>query len=136
MGLHASTKRRGRSLSTSSDQRRSPRFWLDVDWFVESNGCSTLGRGVEISVRGAMLPVTCTSPFTPEVTLYLSLAARPKMFKARCSALMREGDGWVLTFHDVAPEDLQLLGSTLLGEYGLLALPGAPPADSDIDVRE
>lgn len=108
---------------TYQQRRRYPRFFLDVDWFVESDGCSTLGRGLEISVRGATLPITCLSPFTPSVTLFLSLPARPRMFKARCSAFMREGRGWVLTFHDVSPEDLQLLGSTLIGEYGLLALP-------------
>ncbi|MBL9037174.1 MAG: hypothetical protein JNG84_01545, partial [Archangium sp.] len=64
-----------------------------------------------------------TSPFTDDVTLYLSLAARARMFKARCSAEMKDKGRWVLTFNEVAPDDLQLLGSTLIGEYGLLALP-------------
>lgn len=110
--------------SAESQSRRYPRFHLDVDWFVESQGCSTLGRGVEISVRGAMLPVTCLSPFTPSVTLFVSLPLSPRMFKAHCSARQRPGQGWVLTFQDVSPEDLQLLGTTLLGEFGTLALPG------------
>jgi len=95
---------------------------LDLDWFVESGGCSTLGRGLEISVHGATLPVACKSPFTPEVTLYVSFPARPKMFKARCTAVMRD-HGWVLQFLEVSPEDLQLLGTSLIGEFGLLALP-------------
>lgn len=115
----------GRSVSAPPPIRRYPRFFLDFDWFVESHGCSTLGRGLEISVRGAMLPVACLSPFTPEVTLFVSLPARQNMFKARCSARQRDGQGWVLSFHDVSPEDLQLLGSTLIAEFGALALPEA-----------
>ena len=102
--------------------RRYPRFHLDVDWFVESKGCSTLGRGIELSVRGALLPVTCTSPFTEDVTLYLSLPARPKMFKARCCATT-SARGWVLHFEEISPDDLQLLGQTLLSEFGAAALP-------------
>lgn len=103
--------------------RRYPRFQLDVDWFVESDGSSSLGRGLELSARGALLPVTCTSPFTENVTLYLSLPLRPRMFKARCSAEMREGRGWVLHFEEVSPDDLQLLGHTLLSEFGTASLP-------------
>lgn len=110
--------------SSSGGRRRYPRFFLDVDWFVESNGCSAMGRGLELSVRGALLPVTCRSPFTPQVTLFVSLPARQTMFKAACSAVQREPRGWVLTFEEVTPEDLALLGATLIGEYGLLALPG------------
>jgi hypothetical protein len=102
--------------------RRYPRFHLDVDWFVESKGCSTLGRGIELSVRGALLPVACRSPFTHDVTLYLSLPARERMVKARCSATSTER-GWVLTFEELAPDDLQLLGQTLLAEFGDAALP-------------
>lgn len=102
--------------------RRYPRFHLDVDWFVESKGCSTLGRGIELSVRGALLPVSCNSPFTQDVVLYLSLPARPKMFRARCSATSSER-GWVLHFEESAPDDLQLLGHTLLSEFGAAALP-------------
>ncbi|MFZ5444572.1 MAG: hypothetical protein ACOZQL_31555 [Myxococcota bacterium] len=108
---------------TTVQGRRYPRFHLDVDWFVESKGSSSLGRGVELSVRGALLPVACTSPFTTEVTLFLSLPARPQMFKARCSAQMLAGRGWFLRFEEIAPEDLQLLGHTLLSEFGTAALP-------------
>lgn len=121
--IRRSERRTERRTPGFQQRRRYPRFHLDVDWFVESDGCSTLGRGLEISVRGATLPVTFLSPFTRHVTLFISLPARPKMFKARCSAFMREGRGWVLTFHETSPEDLQLLGTTLIGEYGLLALP-------------
>lgn len=103
--------------------RRFPRFQLDVDWFVESQGSSSMGRGLQISARGALLPVTCTSPFTDGVTLYLSLPLRPKMFKARCTAEQEEGRGWVLHFDEVSPLDLQLLGHTLLSEFGTESLP-------------
>ena len=116
--MATSTKRKKAAVQG----RRYPRFTLDVDWFVESRGCSTLGRGIELSVRGAKLPATCTSPFTEEVTLYLSLPARPKMFKALCSA-RNEGRAWLLHFNEIAPEDLQLLGHTLLTEFGAAALP-------------
>ncbi|MDP2272232.1 MAG: PilZ domain-containing protein [Archangium sp.] len=103
--------------------RRYPRFHLDVDWFVVSKGCSTLGRGIELSVRGALLPATCNSPFTDEVTLYLSLPLRPKMLKAQCTASNQGQRGWVLHFEELSPEDLQLLGHTLLTEFGVAALP-------------
>lgn len=109
--------------STTRQGRRSPRFHLDVDWFVASRGCSSMGRGVELSVRGALLPVTCTSPFVAEVTLFLALPARAAMFKARCAA-RQTPRGWVLTFGEVAPEDLQLLGQTLAQAFGPVALPG------------
>lgn len=109
-----------------SQRRRTPRFFLDVDWFVESQGCSTLGRGLELSIHGATLPITCRSPFSHDVTLYLSLPERPRMFKAKGTAAMRAGAGWVLTFTEVSPEDLQLLGNILIAEYGVRALPNHP----------
>jgi hypothetical protein len=114
--------------------RRSPRFTLAVDWFIESAGCSTLGRGLELSVRGALLPLAFTSPFAPHVTLFVSLPLRERMFKARCSASQTER-GWVLDFEEVAPEDLQLLGHTLIGEFGLAAFPNLerrPPVELDL----
>lgn len=112
------------SSRKSAGTRRYPRFHLDVDWFVKSNGgCSTLGRGIELSVRGALLPVTCTSPFTEHVTLYLSLPLRQKMLEARCSASNHGHRGWVLHFEEISPEDLQLLGHTLVTEFGVAALP-------------
>lgn len=112
-----------RTRNVKPRTRRYPRFSFDVDWFVESAGCSTLGRGLELTVRGAMLPVTCTSPFTEQVTLHLSLPARERMFKAKCVAVMHEGRGWALEFVEVSPEDLQLLGHTLIAEFGVAALP-------------
>jgi hypothetical protein len=108
---------------TAVQGRRYPRFQLDVDWFVESKGSSSMGRGIELSVRGALLPVTCTSPFRDDITLYLALPARQKMFKAKCTATMHAGRGWALQFDEIAPDDLQLLGHTLLTEFGTAALP-------------
>ncbi len=81
-----------------------------------------MGRGLELTVRGAMLPATCRSPFTDHVVLHVSFPARERLFKAKCSAV-GGGRGWRLTFEEVSPEDLQLLGHTLIGEFGLLALP-------------
>lgn len=81
-----------------------------------------MGHGIELSARGALLPVTCTSPFTDDVTLFLSLPLRQKMFKAKCSAEMKDR-GWVLHFEEIAPDDLQLLGHTLLTEFGTASLP-------------
>lgn len=98
--------------------RRYPRFTLDVDWFVESAGCSTLGRGLEVSVKSALLPIRCSGQFSQEATLFLSLPRRERMFKASCSAHMDEGRGWVLQFKQVSSEDLQLLGHTLLATFG------------------
>jgi hypothetical protein len=109
--------------STKVASRRYPRFKLDVDWFVESAGCSTLGRGLEVSVRGALLPLSCSGRFSSEVTLFLSLPQREQMFKARCSAERHGARGWVLVFEEVSPEDLQLLGHALISEFGLAALP-------------
>ena len=82
-----------------------------------------MGRGIELSVRGALLPATCTSPFTDQVTLYLSLPARAKMLKVQCSAANHPRRGWVLLFEELSPEDLQLLAETLVTEFGTHALP-------------
>lgn len=112
-----------RKESAPVQGRRYPRFHLDVDWFVQSQGCSTLGRGIELSVRGALLPPTCTSPFTNHVTLYLSLPLQEQMFKAECSAAKHGLRGWVLRFEEIAPDNLQLLGHTLVSEFGAAALP-------------
>jgi hypothetical protein len=103
--------------------RRHPRFHLDVDWFVEAKGCSTFGRALEVSVRGALLPVACLGLQPGEVTLHLSLPARERMFKARCRVVQQTERGWVLTFLEVEPDDLQLLGQVLLHEFGPAALP-------------
>lgn len=129
-----------RKSAATVQGRRYPRFHLDVDWFVvskppgatahgEQKGCSTLGRGIELSVRGALLPVTCTSPFTDDVTLYLSLPSQPRMLKALCTASKHGQRGWVLHFEEISPEDLQLLGDTLLTEFGVAALPNRERRD-------
>jgi hypothetical protein len=103
--------------------RQFPRFALDVDWFVESEGASAMGRGLELSVRAAQLPFTCTSPFPQDVTLHLALPLRERLFRAPCRAVHFGERGWCLHFGEIAPEDLQLLGHTLLAEFGQAALP-------------
>ena len=115
-----------RTTSTQFDgggRRRWPRFFLDLDWFVESDGCAAMGRGLELTVRGAKLPDSCRSPFAHRVVLHVSFPSRERLFKAKCSAVTSEARGWRLTFDEVSPEDLQLLGHSLIGEFGLLALP-------------
>lgn len=111
-----------RKSAATVQERRSPRFHLDVDWFVVSKGCSTLGRGIELSSRGALLPVTCTSPFADQVTLYLSLPLRPKLLEASCTASNSSQHGWVLHFNEISPDDLQLLAHTLMTEFGAAAV--------------
>lgn len=106
------------------NRRRYPRLFLDVDWFLEADGCSTLGRGLEISPRGALLPIQRTATFSPSVVLYVCLPARPRMFKAQGLATPTEGDrGWLIRFTEVSGEDLTLLGSSLVDFYGLEAIP-------------
>ncbi|MBX7113602.1 MAG: hypothetical protein K1X64_04645 [Myxococcaceae bacterium] len=116
-------RRRGRREAHAAPRRRYPRLFLDVDWFIESLGCSTLGRGLEISPRGALLPLQFKGPFSSEVTLHVCLPARPKMFRARGHATSRPDRGWAIQFSDVTTEDLNLLAATLIEEYGLQALP-------------
>src|SRR5690242_21778655 len=93
---------RRREFSMTHSRRRYPRLHLDVDWFVESNGCSTLGRGLEISPRGALLPVTCIGQFSSAVTLHVALQSRPRMFKAKGLAMTRRERGWAIVFRDVS----------------------------------
>jgi hypothetical protein len=110
-------------MAERRSRRRYPRLFLDVDWFVESDGCSTLGRGLEISPRGALLPVTCIGRISSSVTLHVSLPARSKMFKAKGQASNRRERGWAIIFKHVSHEDLHLLAMELIAEHGLDAIP-------------
>lgn len=116
-------RNRRREFSLTHARRRYPRLALDADWFVESDGCSTLGRGLEISPRGALLPITCVGRFSSAVTLHVALPARPRMFKARGVAMTRRERGWAIAFRDVSSEDLQLLALSLIDVHGLAAVP-------------
>lgn len=118
-------RRDKRRLPLYLSRRRYPRVFLDVDWFIEAEGCSSMGRGLEISPRGAYLAVPRTSDLTSKITLHVSLAGRARLFKAKGMASPRSGPkGWVIRFHDVSPEDLTFLGQALIEEAGLGALPG------------
>ena len=110
-------------MSDRARRRRYPRLFLDVDWFVESSGCSALGRGLEISPRGALLPVTCMGPLSTDVTLHVSLPASTKMFKAVGVASVRKERGWAIIFREVSHENLHLLAMELIAEHGLDAIP-------------
>jgi hypothetical protein len=124
MALRLVTDRRQKSRDASfHSRRRYPRLFLDVDWFVESQGCSTLGRGLEISLRSARLPVACVGTFSEQVTLFVALPGRAKMFKAQARAEPKSERGWVLQFASVSDEDRGLLAVSLIDEYGLVALP-------------
>ncbi len=124
MALRLVTDRRQKSrVPAFHSRRRYPRLFLDVDWFVESDGCSTLGRGLEISLRSARLPVTCVGTFSQKVTLFVSLPGRAKMFKALGRAEAKSDRGWVIHFSSISDEDRGLLAATLIDEYGLVALP-------------
>lgn len=122
MRIPGDRRQRRRDTAVGS-RRRYPRLFLDVDWFAEANGCSTLGRGLEISPRGALLPVSCKGELTGDVLLYVSLPERPRMFRAKGRAASRAERGWVIHFHEVAEDDLALLAESLITEYGLAALP-------------
>ena len=130
-------QQKGVAAVLDSARRRYPRLKLDVDWFVESHGCSTLGRGLDISPRGATLPVTCRSPFSRDVTLYVALPDRAKMFKARGNAVQR-ASGWAIVFREVELDDLNLLARTLIDEFGVEAVRGDdrnPSKSQGIEVR-
>ncbi len=118
-------RREKRRLPAFLARRRYARVFLDVDWFIEADGCSTLGRGLELSPRGAFLPVARTADLTAAVTLFVSLPQRARLFKARGVASPSGGPkGWVIRFNEVDAEDLTLLGESLLSEAGLAAFPG------------
>lgn len=103
--------------------RRAPRFTLDVDWFLTAEGSSVLGRGAEVSVRGVRLPGAWAERLGGEVTLFLALPLRERMFKATCRPVRRGDEGLCLNFVEVTPDDLQLLGHTLIAAFGAAALP-------------
>ncbi len=125
MTVAAMAERRSRRREPLyQSRRRYPRVFLDVDWFVESAGCSSLGRGLEISLRSAFLPIETTAPFPPEVTLYVCLPGRARMFRASGTASQRNGKkGWLVRFASVTQEDLGFLGQALLEACGLSAFP-------------
>ena len=109
-------------MARPDPRRRSPRLFLAEDGFVVSQGCSTLGRGLVISPKGALLPVNCVGPLSAEVTLHVCLPSRPKMFNARGTALAKRESGWAIAFEHVTLDDLHLLLTTLFDEHGLAAL--------------
>jgi hypothetical protein len=117
-------RREKRRVPSYQSRRRYPRVSLDVDWFVEAEGCATLGRGLEISPRGAFLPVARTTDLSAQITLFVSLLSRPRLFKAiGVATAATTPKGWVIRFTEVSEEDLSLLGQTLIDQVGLVAIP-------------
>jgi hypothetical protein len=107
--------------------RRAIRVVLDADWFVESDGCSTAGRGLEISRSGARLPVVCSGRLVGSVTLFIALPQREEVFQARCRAQHHPVRGWSLTFTGASREDLELLDRSLARE-----IDAEPPPSRDV----
>jgi hypothetical protein len=118
MTLERRTQRRAPPLWQS--RRRYPRIPLDVDWMIDAKGTSLWGRGLELSLRSARLPTS--RPVEGEVSLYVSLPGRARMFKARGRVTQRKG-GVVIQFHEVASADLRLLAASLLDAGGLPVIP-------------
>ena len=113
---YVTVERSGRgSVIELASRRRSPRVLFDVDWFVESLGCSALGRGLELNARGALLPLDCTGPFAHEVVLHVALPGRARMFRATGAATARAGKGWAIKFDRLPAEELRLLLRALEG---------------------
>lgn len=107
---YVTVERSGRgSVIELASRRRSPRVLFDVDWFVESLGCSALGRGLELNARGALLPLDCTGPFAHEVVLHVALPGRARMFRATGSATARAGKGWAIKFDKLPADEMRLL---------------------------
>lgn len=100
------------------ERRGSARTFLDLDWFLESQGCSTLGRGLELSLSGAHLPVLRTGAFAAQVVLHISLPGRQRLLKARGRAVPRPGPtGWLVRFDELSEEDRRLLADTLSEQH-------------------
>lgn len=119
-----SDRRQNRRVSLNEARRRYPRVFVDLDWFVTSSGCSTLGRGLELSMRAAWLPIARTGQLDESVLLHVALPRRARLFSARGLAQPSESrEGWVIRFTDVAVDDASLLAHTLVDLVGLSALP-------------
>ena len=101
-------------------RRRYPRVRLEVDWTLDSDTHSTMGRGLDISPRSARLALT--RAFGRDVVLCVSLPGRARMFRARGQASQREG-GLVIRFEEVSDSDLTALGHALVGAAGIAAIP-------------
>lgn len=119
-----SDRRRSRRASLSDGRRRFPRVQFDFDWFVTSDGCSTLGRGIELSMRSAFLPIARAGEIDSRVVLHVALPNRPRLFRAEGVARPSDAkNGWVIRFTKISFDDASFLAETLMDVVGLAALP-------------
>ena len=120
-----SDRRKSRRASLSEGRRRFPRVQFDFDWFVTSDGCSTLGRGIELSMRSAFLPIARAGEIDSRVVLHVALPHRPKLLRVEGVARPSEAkNGWVIRFTKISFEDASFLAKTLMDVIGLAAVPG------------
>ena len=118
-------RRASRRLPLSQARRRYGRAWMEVDWFVDSGGVSTMGRGLELTPRSVMVPASVVRlPLEAQAVLHVALPSRARLFRAECHVMRRLGRGLLLRFDSVSDADMQLLGETLVDVMGPAALPG------------
>ncbi|MBM4380726.1 MAG: hypothetical protein FJ086_15725 [Deltaproteobacteria bacterium] len=117
-------RRQHRRLPLTQARRRYLRTSLDVDWFVDVGGLTTMGRGIELTPRSAVVPgLLHNVPLGAQVVLHVALPARARLFRARGHVMRRMGRGLLIRFEEVLQEDLVLLGEALVAEQGPGALP-------------
>ena len=120
----ATDRRQHRRLPLTQARRRYLRTTLDVDWFVDVRGLTSMGRGIELTPRSAVVPGALASvALESEVVLHVALPGRARLFKAKGRVTRRMGRGLLIRFEQVAEEDLVLLGEALVEEQGPAALP-------------
>jgi len=123
--MNASTDRRQhRRRPLTQARRRYLRTTLEVDWFLDVGGLTSMGRGIELTPRSAVIPGQLRNVLPEsEVVLHVALPARARLFRAKGRVMRRMGRGLLIRFEEVAEEDLVLLGQALVAEQGPAAIP-------------
>ena len=88
---------------------------------LDSALTSTWGRGLDLSLRSARLPLLHQALYE-EVRLYVVLPGRARMFRAR-GHVARATKALVVRFDEVSPDDMTLLAHCLIQTAGLCAVP-------------
>jgi hypothetical protein len=120
MTMKTIDRRAGRRVRSWQSRRRYGRVHMDVDWMLEGEAGETWGRGLDLSLRSACLPLT--RAVGKDVCLQISLPGRARLLRAR-GHVAQVRAGVVVRFHDVSSEDLKLLGDCLIATGGLKAIP-------------
>ncbi len=120
----AADRRKDRRGRLYHGRRRYPRLPLEVDWFLEAKDFSAVGRGVEVSLRGARLPLAIPPQWTGTLHLHLALPGRARLFKAAVIPVTGVSQrGFILRFQGVPPAELALLTQALIDRHGFAAVP-------------